>query len=89
MVCGRGVPWVGLARVRAREGLASRAWAWFSGYLCAEMGRDGDARVARDDLGVRVLRGEAGGGACGARGAAMVRARGDGDTWEGGWSEGG
>ena len=27
--CGRGVPWVWLARVRAREGLASRAWAWF------------------------------------------------------------
>ena len=33
--CGRGVPWVWLARVRAREGLASRAWAWFSGSpLC-------------------------------------------------------
>ena len=31
--CGRGVPWVGLVRVRARKGLASRAWAWL-GLTC-------------------------------------------------------
>ena len=33
MVRGRGVPWVGLVRVSARKGLASRAWAWL-GLTC-------------------------------------------------------